>query len=45
MQYTDVICGDEMISDAFKINLVDDVVYEVDAKVIRFSGPHSMPVS
>ncbi|WFD26259.1 hypothetical protein MNAN1_001236 [Malassezia nana] len=29
--YTDKISGDEMVSDGYKIQEVDDVVYEVDA--------------
>ncbi|KAJ3282232.1 hypothetical protein HK104_010995 [Borealophlyctis nickersoniae] len=32
--YRDVISGDEMISDAFKITEIDDIAYEVDAKMI-----------
>jgi len=32
--YTDVITGDEMLSDAYKMIDVDDVVYEVDASMI-----------
>ena len=34
MLYTDVITGDEMLSDAYKMIDVDDVVYEVDASMI-----------
>jgi hypothetical protein len=32
--YRDVISGDEMFSDAFKITELDDIVYEVDCKTI-----------
>ncbi|RKO93847.1 translationally controlled tumor protein [Blyttiomyces helicus] len=32
--YSDVIAGDEMFSDAFKIVEVDDIAYEVDCKMI-----------
>jgi hypothetical protein len=32
--YRDVISGDEMISDAYKIDIVYDVAYEVDCKMI-----------
>jgi hypothetical protein len=32
--YKDIISGDEMISDAFDVTLVDDVVYEVDCALI-----------
>jgi hypothetical protein len=32
--YKDVISGDEMISDAFEIQEIDDIAYEVDAKMI-----------
>jgi hypothetical protein len=32
--YKDVISGDEMISDAFDMTLVHDVVYEVDCSLI-----------
>lgn len=34
MLYTDVITGDEIISDAYKLIDVDDIVYEVDAAMI-----------
>ena len=30
--YRDVISGDEMISDAYKIEEVDDIFYEVNAR-------------
>lgn len=32
--YRDVISGDEMISDAFKITEIDDIAYEVDCRLI-----------
>ncbi|CCU99649.1 unnamed protein product [Malassezia sympodialis ATCC 42132] len=32
--YTDKISGDEMVSDGYKIQEVDDIVYEVDASMI-----------
>ncbi|KAI9209630.1 Mss4-like protein [Polychytrium aggregatum] len=32
--YRDVISGDEMLSDAYKIIEVDDIAYEVDCKTI-----------
>ncbi|KAJ3334423.1 hypothetical protein HDU91_002747, partial [Kappamyces sp. JEL0680] len=32
--YRDIISGDEMISDAFKITEVDDIVYEVNCRLI-----------
>lgn len=32
--YRDLISGDEMFSDAFKITEIDDVAYEVDCKLI-----------
>ncbi|KAH8152403.1 uncharacterized protein LAJ45_03243 [Morchella importuna] len=32
--YKDVISGDEMISDAYDMKLVDDVVYEVDCTMV-----------
>jgi hypothetical protein len=32
--YRDIISGDEMVSDAFKITEVDDIAYEVDCKVM-----------
>lgn len=32
--YRDVISGDEMFSDAFKITEIDDIVFEVDCKMI-----------
>jgi hypothetical protein len=36
--YRDIISGDEMISDAFKIVEVDDIAYEVDCKMITVSA-------
>lgn len=35
--YRDVISGDEMLSDIYKLELVDDVVYEVEGKQETFS--------
>lgn len=32
--YTDILCGDEMFSDAFPIKVVDDVVFEVDCQLV-----------
>jgi hypothetical protein len=32
--YRDIISGDEMISDAFKIEEVDDFVYEVNCRLM-----------
>ncbi|GAA97767.1 uncharacterized protein L969DRAFT_68380 [Mixia osmundae IAM 14324] len=32
--YTDVISGDELLSDAYKMKEVDDVVYEVDCNMV-----------
>ncbi|KAJ1308918.1 hypothetical protein OPQ81_004603 [Rhizoctonia solani] len=32
--YKDIITGDEIVSDAYKIQLVDDIVYEVDCAMI-----------
>ncbi|KAI5844496.1 Mss4-like protein [Morchella snyderi] len=34
--YKDIISGDEMISDAYDMKLVDDVVYEVDCAMVTF---------
>jgi hypothetical protein len=33
--YKDVISGDEMVSDAFDLKLVDDIAYEVDCQMIQ----------
>ncbi|RKP10464.1 translationally-controlled tumor protein [Thamnocephalis sphaerospora] len=33
--YTDIISGDELISDAFKMVEVDDIVYEVDSYMVE----------
>ncbi|OGM47696.1 hypothetical protein ABOM_004276 [Aspergillus bombycis] len=43
--YTDVISGDEMLSDAFPIKVVDDAVYEVDCKFIEISQGHDVDIS
>lgn len=31
--YTDVITKEEILTDAYPINLIDDIVYEVEGKV------------
>ena len=33
--YKDALSGDEMVSDAYDIKFVDDIVYEVDCKMIQ----------
>jgi len=32
--YEDILTGDEMFSDAFPLNLIDDIVYEVNCAMI-----------
>jgi len=32
--YEDILTGDEMVSDAFPLKLVDDIVYEVNCQMI-----------
>ena len=32
--FSDVLTGDELFSDAYDVKEVDDIVYEVDAKLI-----------
>ncbi|KIJ70520.1 hypothetical protein HYDPIDRAFT_144010 [Hydnomerulius pinastri MD-312] len=34
--YKDLISDDEIVSDAFPLKLVDDIVYEVDCQMINF---------
>jgi hypothetical protein len=34
--YKDIISEDEIVSDAFPLKLVDDIVYEVDCQMINF---------
>ncbi|ROW12102.1 hypothetical protein VMCG_00700 [Cytospora schulzeri] len=36
--YTDIITGDEMISDSYDLNLVDGIVYEADCAMIEEGG-------
>lgn len=36
--FEDVISGDEMVSDAFKLKEIDDIVYEVDCKMVKKGG-------
>ena len=36
--YKDVVTGDELVSDAFDLNEVDDFFYEVDGKMIMVGG-------
>ncbi|KAE8333386.1 hypothetical protein BDV39DRAFT_165689 [Aspergillus sergii] len=33
--FTDIVFGDEVLSDKFPIKEVDDIVYEVDCKFIK----------
>lgn len=33
--YKDLITGDELLSEGYKFNLVDDVVYEVDCEIVE----------
>jgi len=33
--YKDILCGDEICSDAYEPKIVDDVAYEVDCKMIQ----------
>ena len=33
--YKDILTGDEMFSDVYKIKMVDDVIYEVYGKYIQ----------
>lgn len=32
--FNDVLCGDELCSDAYDPKLVDDIVYEVDCQML-----------
>ncbi|CAE6465401.1 unnamed protein product [Rhizoctonia solani] len=32
--YQDILTGDEIVSDAFSLKLVDDIVYEIDCQLI-----------
>lgn len=46
--YRDVISGDEMISDAFKITEVDDFAYEVDCRLMmgkKWKTSDNLPIS
>ena len=36
--YTDIITGDEMISDSYDLKLVGDIVYEADCAMIEEGG-------
>ncbi|KAH7144603.1 translationally-controlled tumor protein [Dactylonectria estremocensis] len=36
--YTDIITGDELISDSYDLKLVDDIVYEADCAMITEGG-------
>lgn len=36
--YTDIFSGDELLSDAYDIKLVDDVVYEADCQMVQVSA-------
>ena len=35
--YKDIVTGDELLTDAFDVNTVDDFFYEVDGKMIAQS--------
>lgn len=32
--FNDVLCGDELCSDAYDPKLVDDIVYEIDCSMV-----------
>ncbi|TPX18547.1 uncharacterized protein E0L32_011585 [Thyridium curvatum] len=36
--YTDILTGDEIISDSYDLKLVDDIVYEADCAMITEGG-------
>jgi hypothetical protein len=36
--FSDVVTGDELFSDAYDIKEIDDIVYEVDAKMITLGA-------
>lgn len=36
--YTDIISGDELLSDAYDLKLVDNVVYEADCAMVQVSS-------
>jgi hypothetical protein len=36
--YKDIVSGDELFSDSYKMQLIDDLIYEVEGKVISVSG-------
>jgi len=36
--YKDIITGDEMFADTYKMKLIDDVIYEVYGKLITRQG-------
>lgn len=36
--YKDLISGDELLSDAYDLKLVDDVIYEADCDMVRVGG-------
>lgn len=36
--YKDIVTGDELLTDAFDVNTVDDFFYEVDGKMIAQGG-------
>jgi len=33
--YSDILTNDEMVSDAYRLKLVDDIVYEVDCTMVK----------
>ncbi|QEU59787.1 Tma19 [Kluyveromyces lactis] len=36
--YTDIISGDELLSDAYDLKLVDGVIYEADCDMVKVGG-------
>jgi len=42
--YTDVLTGDEIVSDAFKLKEIDGIVYEVDCKMIKKSNDNNIDI-
>jgi len=42
--YSDVISGDEMVSDAFNLKEIDDIVYEVDCRMVKKGNDNNIDI-
>ncbi|KAL0489728.1 hypothetical protein AKO1_011567 [Acrasis kona] len=43
--YSDIFCDDELISDSYKMENIDDIVYKVESKKVKKGGDEDYGIS